>query len=64
MLVFALRAQADILHKNDSSTFSTGGIAWQQNFDLFVEKVSNEVTYVHVDHVTSQVNIGTQVFNI
>ena len=36
--ITGVRAQTDILHKNDSSTFSTGGMVRRQNFDLFVDK--------------------------
>jgi len=37
-LHYSVRAQTDILHKNDSSTFSRGGTARRQNFDLVVDK--------------------------
>ena len=37
-LHYSVCAQTDILHKNDSSTFSTGGMARRQNLDLFFNK--------------------------
>ena len=46
--VFSVRAQTDILYKNDSPTFSTGGMARQQNLTYsMLMKVANEVTYLH-----------------
>ena len=36
--VYAHTARTDILHKNDSSTFSKEGMVRQQNFDFFVDK--------------------------
>ena len=44
--IFSVRAQTDIVHKND--TFSTGGMARQQNVAYSVlMKVANEVAYLH-----------------
>ena len=43
---YSVRTQTDILHKSDSSAFSTGGMARRQNFDLFVDKSFDEVTYL------------------
>ena len=43
VLHYIVCAQTDILHKNDSSTFSK---ARQQNFTYLLIKVSNYATYL------------------